>query len=79
MVKAASVMSFDRTALPSGDVRPSLRLVSGDRAVHVRPRWLDRLGSIAGLIVVLWSVPVFVVALPLVFAWRAVLQVTRWR
>ena len=79
MFKAENVMSVDRTDVRVGVVRPGLGSISVARAVHARPLWLERLGSITGLIVVVWSVPFLVLALPLAFAWRAVLQATRWR
>ena len=79
MFRAESVMSVDRPHVRMGVVRPGLRSVSIGRTVHGPPRWLKRLGSIAGVILVVWSVPLLVLALPLALAWRAVLERSRWR
>jgi hypothetical protein len=44
-----------------------------------RPSWLQRATSVAGLILVVWAVPLAIVALPLALIWRAVVATTRWR
>lgn len=80
MFRAESVISVGSTDVQVGTVRASRGSVTAKRAVDAaRPLWLQRLGSIAGLVVVVWAVPFFVLALPLMLAWRAVLQATKWR
>ena len=81
MFKAEGVMSVGRSDLRVGVIRPVRGSLAAERAVDAAawPLWLQRVGSIAGLIAVVWIIPLFVLALPLALAWRAVLQVTRWR
>ena len=43
------------------------------------PRWVQRLGSSVGAIVLALAVPLFVVGLPLALAWLAVLTAVRRR
>ena len=43
------------------------------------PLWFQRVVSVAGLILVVLAFPLLVAAVPLAFAWRAVLEVTKWR
>jgi hypothetical protein len=43
------------------------------------PLWLELVTSVAGLILLVWSVPLLVVALPLALGWRAVAAATKWR
>lgn len=44
-----------------------------------RPRLLQQLGSLVGILAVVWAIPLFVLALPLALAWRAILAATTWR
>ena len=41
--------------------------------------WFQSLTSLAGLLVVVWVVPLFIVGLPLALLWRAVVAATKWR
>jgi hypothetical protein len=79
MFHAASLISGGRTGQHAGEV-PTARSSVVDRPVSAtRPPWLQRLGSTAGLVLVVWAVPLLVLAVPLALVWRAVLEVTTWR
>ena len=44
-----------------------------------KPVWLHLISSVAGLIVLVWTIPLAVVALPLALVWRAIVATTKWR
>ena len=46
---------------------------------HPSPVWLQVVASLAGAVAVALAFPLFIVALPLALAWRAVLAATTWR
>jgi len=81
MFKAEGVISVGRSDIRVGVIRPVRGSLAAERPVAAAawPPCLQRVGSIAGLIAVVWAVPLYVLALPLALAWRAVLQGTRWR
>lgn len=81
MFRAEGVLSVGRSDIRVGVIRPVRGSLAAERAVDVaaRPLWLQRVGSVAGLIAVVWAVPFFIIALPLALAWRAVLETTGWR
>ena len=41
--------------------------------------WLQPFISLAGVIVLVWAIPLYVVALPLALLWRAIVATTKWR
>ena len=78
MFKAVSLISASRIAAPVGVVH-AVDVSGVERVLGTRPTWLQRLRSIVGLILVVWAVPLFVLAVPLALGWRAVLEMTKWR
>ena len=80
---AASFPASDPPSWTTGiaETRPRPKLLPEP---HVEPStvshvWLEWFTSLAKLRVVVWAVPLFVVALPLALAWRAVVAATKWR
>ena len=79
MFNAVSLISVGRTGKRVGVVPAVHSSVAERPVVTTRPLWLQRLGSIAGLVLVVWAVPLLVLAVPLALLWRAGLEVTTWR